>query len=294
MDGMAKRMQTGCMFTDRYYTSPDGLRLHCRDYAGTGTPIVCLHGLARNARDFEGVAAWLAGRGHRVLVPDMRGRGASAWADPKSYALPVYLGDLDAVFADAGIEAAVFVGTSMGGLLTMLTAAARPGRVLAACLNDIGPVVERAGLERIADYIGKTEPMAGWDVAAEAIARGEAAFFPAYDAADWALHARRRCRELADGRVAFDYDPAIAATFSADPGDGAARLWPMLDALAGVPVLSVRGALSDLFTAETQSAMAARLPRMEAVALTDAGHAPTLEEPESMAGLARLVAGIAS
>ncbi len=279
------------MFTDRHFPSLDGLRLHYRDYAGAGTPVLCLHGLTRNARDFQGVAARLAGMGHRVLVPDIRGRGASAWSDPKSYALPVYIGDLDALFADAGVGAAVFVGTSMGGLLTMLTAAARPGRVLAACLNDIGPVIEAAGLQRIAGYIGKTAPMADWDAAAQAIALGEAAYFPDYRAAEWALHARRRCRELADGRVAFDYDPAIAATFSPDPGDGAARLWPMLDALAGVRVLSVRGASSDLFTAETQSEMAARLPGMEAVGLADAGHAPSLEEPEAIAGLERLVAG---
>lgn len=278
------------MFTDRRFPSPDGLRLHYRDYAGAGTPVLCLHGLTRNARDFDGVAARLADLGHRVLVPDMRGRGASAWADPKTYALPVYLGDLDALFAEVGVSAAVFVGTSMGGLLTMLTAAARPGRVLAACLNDIGPVIERAGLERIAGYIGQTAPMADWDAAARAIALGEKEYFPDHGAADWARHARRRCRELADRRVAFDYDPAIAATFSADPGDGAARLWPMLDALAGGPVLSVRGARSDLFTAATQAAMAARLPRMEAVVLANAGHAPSLEEPDAMSALERLVA----
>lgn len=280
------------MFEDRCATAADGTRLHWRDYPGAGTPVVCLHGLTRNARDFEEVAARLAAEGHRVIVPDARGRGGSAHAAAQTYALPVYLADLDAVFADAALAQAVFVGTSMGGLLTMLVAAARPGRVLAACLNDIGPVVERAGLERIASYLGRSAPLAHWHAAAAAIQVFDRAFFPDYTAADWARHARRRCREDTDGRVAFDYDPAIALGFSADPGHGASALWPMFDALRPLPVLLVHSELSDILSTETAAQMAARAPGLELITLARTGHAPTLEEPAAAGALDRLLARV--
>ena len=265
------------MFEDRFTTATDGTLLHWREYRGQGIPVVCLHGLTRNARDFEGVATALAEEGCRMIVPDVRGRGASGRADPATYTLPVYLTDLDAVFAAAGLTQAVFVGTSMGGLLTMLTAAARPGRVLAACINDIGPVVERAGLERIASYIGRSGPSADWAAAAAAIEAFDGAFFPDYKAADWAKHARRRCREDGDA-IVFDYDPLIAGGFSADPGDGARVLWPMFDALAKVQTLVVRGELSDILSEETAVAMRARSPNVRVETISRVGHAPTIEE----------------
>ena len=281
------------MFEDRFYAAEDGTRLHYRDYAGAADrpPVLCLHGLTRNARDFDGVAARLTSAGWRVLVPDMRGRGLSGWADPATYALPVYLKDMDALAAHAGVAHAVYVGTSMGALLTMLSAAARPGRVVAACLNDIGPAIEQAGLERIGGYLGRVGPFADWDAAAGALAANDGPTFPAYGAAHWALHARRRFREGAGGIMA-DYDPHVADGFSADPGETAAALWPLFAALAGVPVLSVRGECSDLFTDATQAEMAARVPGVDAVTVPGVGHAPSLEEPEAASGLDRLLARV--
>ncbi len=291
MDGVGAGVQTGTMFTDRFYQSADGLRLHYRDYPGAADrpAVLCLHGLTRNARDFEGVAARLAVAGWRVIVPDIRGRGASDPAsDPATYALPIYLADMDALSATAGFDQAVHIGTSMGALLTMLTAAARPGRVAGACLNDIGPVIEIAGLERIAGYLGRTGPFEDWTAAAAAIAATDRPTFPAYGASDWALHARRRFRDDAAGIVA-DYDPQIARTFSIDRGTVGVTLWPLFEALAGVPVLSVRGECSDLFTAGTQDAMAARVPGMDVVVVPGVGHAPSMEEAEAVEALDRLL-----
>ncbi len=297
MDARRARVQTSGMFTDRYHAAPDGVRLHYRDYHGRDDPgapdrppVLCLHGLTRNARDFEGVALRLQAAGCRVIVPDIRGRGESGRADPATYALPTYVKDMDALFADAGIDRAVHIGTSMGALLTMLTAAARPGRVVAAVLNDIGPVIERAGLERIAGYIGGGATLADWDAVAARIALTDGPTFPSYGPADWATHARRRARDGADGWIRFDYDPALAATFSPDGGNAADALWPLFDALAGVPVLSVRGAMSDLFTAATQAAMAARHPAMMVAVVPGVGHAPGLEEAEAVVGIGRLLA----
>ena len=282
------------MFADRFHPAADGTRLHYRDYPGAADrpPVLCLHGLTRNPRDFEGVAARLNAAGWRVIVPSIRGRGDSAWADAKTYALPVYLKDIDALAEHAGFARAAHIGTSMGALLTMLIAAARPGRVVAACLNDIGPVIEADGLRAIAAYLGDTHAFPTWDAAADALALHGARSFPDYTHEDWLIHARRRARETAPGRIELDYDPALARTFSADPGDGAAALWPMFDALRDVPTLSVRGALSDLFSAATQAAMAARHAAMATATVPRAGHAPSLEEPEAAAALDALLARV--
>ena len=284
------------MFTDRFHLAPDGTRLHYRDYPGAADrpPVLCLHGLTRNARDFEGVSPRLQAAGWRVIVPDIRGRGESGWADPATYTLPTYLADMDALATDAGFDRAVFVGTSMGALLTILIAAARPGRVAGACLNDIGPVIERAGLERIAGYLGATGPFADWDAVAARIAATDGATFPAYTAADWATHARRRARADGTGVVMMDYDPRVADGFSTDTGNSAATLWPLFDALTGVPVLSVRGACSDLLSADGQAAMTARHPGLDAVTVAGVGHAPSLEEAAAAAGLERLLESVTS
>lgn len=282
------------MFADRYFNAPDGPRLHYRDYAGEAArpTVLCLHGLTRNARDFEGVAARLQGQGWRVIVPDIRGRGESAWADPATYVLPTYLKDIDALFADAGIASAVHIGTSMGALLTMLSAAARPGRVTAAVLNEIGPVIERTGLERIATYIHQTAPMPDWTAAAARFARSDGPTFPDYAQADWDTHARRRARVGDDGLIRLDYDPALAGTFSPESGNVEDMLWTWFAALADVPLVSVRGELSDLFTAGTQAAMLAKVARMTMCVVPRVGHAPSLEEAESAEAIDRLLAGV--
>lgn len=284
-------------FAERRWRSPDGLSLAARDYPGADgparTPVICLHGLTRNSRDFEDLAPWIAAQGRRVIAADMRGRGRSD-RDPKPehYAVPVYVGDVAALLDQAGIGRAVFVGTSMGGLITMGMAGFRPQAVAGAVLNDIGPKIESAGLARIASYAGDTGQIADWDAAAARAKAVNAAVFPHYGPDDWMAFARRTFREGPDGRPQPDYDPAIArsAAAAADP-NAEAVLWPLFTALASAgPVLSVRGATSDILSAETAAAMARAGADVRTVEVPGVGHAPMLDEAPARAAIKDLLA----
>lgn len=277
-------------FEDCYWTSADGLRLHYRDYAGSGDrpPILCLHGLTRNGRDFADFADLYAGK-WRVIVPDFRGRGDSDRdPQPVRYAPPTYAGDVLTLLALLGIERAAFVGTSLGGIVTMLVASVKPELVAAAALNDVGPEIDAAGLDRIATYVGKPSLFRSWDEAAEAIAQAQGAAHPGYATADWRKAARRLCRETSEG-VTFDYDMRIADNFHATRSAPAVDAWPFFDALAGAPLLILRGETSDLLSAATAEAMAGRHPDAELVTVPGVGHAPDLSEPEAVAALNRLL-----
>jgi pimeloyl-ACP methyl ester carboxylesterase len=278
-------------FVERSWTSSDGLRLAARDYAGAAgdarLPVICLHGLSRNARDFEDVAPAIAALGRRVLAMDVRGRGRSAWdPDPQHYTAPNYVGDLIGWTAALGIGRAVFVGTSMGGLITMALASVAPELVSGVALNDIGPEIAPQGLARIGGYVGGGEAVAGWTQAAAYARAVNGVAFPAYGEADWLRFARRLFSEK-DGRLVLDYDPAIAQAFAAPRGQPAPDLWPLFDALAqGRPLLLVRGALSDLMTAEISQRMQARASHMSVCAVDGVGHAPMLSEPQAATALA--------
>jgi pimeloyl-ACP methyl ester carboxylesterase len=282
-------------FVERSWISPDGLQLSARDYAGAEgparLPVVCLHGLTRNARDFEDVAPAIAASGRRVLAFDVRGRGRSAW-DPRSenYALPIYVGDMIGWARALGIARAVFVGTSMGGLITLLLATGAPELVAAAALNDIGPEIAPEGLARISAYTGEAAPVSDWSEAAAYAARTNGSAFPAYGAADWMAFARRLFHARADGRPVLDYDPAIAAPIKASPQAATGPqpdLWPLFDTLAkDRPLLLVRGALSDLLATATRDQMQARAPHMRLAEVAGVGHAPMLTEPAAAQALA--------
>ncbi len=294
-------------YTDRSWRSADGLSLHYREYPGSGgdaaRPVVlCLPGLTRNARDFADLAEHLAspvGGGWRVLCAEMRGRGSSAWAaDPATYTPAQYVGDVLALIEHAGLARFVAVGTSLGGLMTMALAMICPERLVGAVLNDIGPVLEAAGLAKISGYVGRDPVFAGWDAAAAALATTFAPAFPRWGPADWLAMARRGMDERADGTIRFAYDPRIAeqlaarAATGAGAGAGVPDLWPGFAAVGQVPTLLLRGALSDLLSAETFAAMQARLPDAETVTIADVGHAPTLAEPEALAAIDRLLARV--
>jgi len=281
-------------FTDEYWTSPDGLRLHYRDYAGGQgkPPILCLPGLTRNARDFEPVAEAFAGE-WRVICPDLRGRGDSEYAkDPQSYTPRSYIADLEALLAQQNITRFVAIGTSLGGILTMLLAAGGADRIAGAVLNDIGPVAERGGLEHIRDYLGKGGTYPTWMHAARAVQETLGKAYPDYGISDWLAVARRMLVLGGNGRISFDYDMKIAEPFNqANEGEGP-DLWPLFMALDGRPVLTVRGELSDILSAETLAEMQRRMPAMDAVTLPRIGHAPTLGEPEAREAIARLLAQV--
>ncbi|MEO5973001.1 MAG: alpha/beta hydrolase [Sphingomicrobium sp.] len=275
---------------DRFWTSHDGLKLHYRDYDGPADkpPLLCLHGLTRNARDFEDFAALYAGR-WRVIVPDFRGRGLSERdPEPKNYSPPVYVADILKLLDQLGIADAVFVGTSLGGLVTMLLAFSDEERVAAAVLNDIGPELDEAGLNRIESYVGKLALFADWDEAAAAITAGHAVAHPGYDKAKWLRFAHRICRETESG-IAFDYDMAIADNFHRSRQAPARDAWPYYRALAGRPLLIVHGALSDLLSADLAEKMRDAIPGADLVTVPNVGHPPELVEPEARAAIDRLL-----
>lgn len=274
--------------------SSDGLALSARVYPGDPArlPVLCLPGLTRNARDFEDLAEAIAPQ-RRVICPDLRGRGQSAYApDPATYTPAHYLGDVLLLLSDLGIDRFVAIGTSLGGLLTMMLASVAPGRIAGAVLNDIGPEIDPAGLERIRGYVGVAARYADWDEAAAALAVAQRSTYPAFVHADWLRMARCIMRE-AGGSVVFDYDMAIARPFAdADGATPAPDLWPLFDALAGVPVTVVRGGTSDILSATTAAAMAARDPGLELVVVPDVGHAPTLDEVPVRAAIRQLLAQV--
>ena len=286
-------------FTDGYWWSNDGLRLHYRDYAGQSAaasarpPILCLPGLTRNARDFETVAERLSAK-WRVIAVDLRGRGESAYAkDAMTYVPLTYVQDIERLLTDLKIERFVSFGTSLGGIVTMLLAATGHARLAGAVLNDVGPVIEAAGLDRIRGYVGRGGAYPTWIHAARGIAETNAAVFPHYDLTDWLAMAKRTYRLSSNGRIVQDYDKKIAEPFRLPGGEAGIDLWPAFDALADVPTLIVRGGLSDLLAPATVSDMAGRLRQATAVTVADVGHAPVLDEPEAVAAIDALLARIA-
>ncbi len=272
------------LYEDRYWTSSDGLTLHYRNYpAPEGTaklPVLCMHGLTRNARDFGPLAEALAAT-RRVIVPEMRGRGMSDYApDSDTYSPITYVADVEKLLAEQQIGRFAVVGTSMGGLMTMLMAAGQPGRISAVVMNDIGPEVQTAGLSRISGYVGQGRSYPTWVHAARGLAEAHGAAFPKFDLDQWLEMAKRTMVVSQNGRIVFDYDMAIAEPF-AKPGNAAPpNLWLAFEALAGVPMLLVRGGLSDLLSADTVKQMGVRNPKMRTITVPDVGHAPTLDEPE--------------
>ena len=273
-------------YEDRYLTVRDGLRLHFRDYSGAADkpPILCLHGLTRNSRDWAEFAERYSPR-FRVLALEFRGRAGSDYDPvPKRYNPLTYSGDVIELLDQLDISQAIFVGTSLGGLVTMSIAAAAPQRIYATILNDIGPDVEAGGVDRILNYVGKDQRFTSWDEAAEAIAANYGAAFDRYTHEDWVKMAKRNCRED-EGEIRFDYDMAIAEPFKTTGPTPHVDLWPFFAALAQKPLLVVRGAKSDLLTMSTAAKMQDVAPRMKLAVVPGVGHAPELNETEALAAI---------
>lgn len=278
-------------WTDGYWWSKDALRLHYRDYAGRDDrpPILCLPGLTRNARDFAELAERLKGE-WRVICPELRGRGESAYAkDPMTYVPLIYLQDIEALIAELKLTRIVLIGTSLGGILTMLMGGAGHARIAAALLNDIGPVIDAAGLDRIRGYVGRQANWPTWLHAAHAIEANNRQVYPGYKLQAWIDMAKRLCRLTQAGRVVYDYDMKIAEPLRLPGGEAGVDLWPAFESLRGVPVTVVRGDRSDILSDATAREMALRHPNLDYVTILKTGHTPTLSEPEAVAAIDRLL-----
>jgi pimeloyl-ACP methyl ester carboxylesterase len=286
-------------YTEISFTSDDGLRLYARDYpASSGPahlPVICIHGLTRNSADFDELAPLIAALSRRVLAVDVRGRGQSQ-RDPRheNYNPVVYANDVVKLMHELGIARAVFVGTSMGGLITMTLAAQHSDMVAAAVLNDIGPVLSEKGLARIAGYAGKAVALGSWEDAAGFIKDINQCAFPDNSDAEWGKWARRAFAQDDAGRLAPRYDPNIAIAMQTGklrPTSLAARM--AFRRLAKKrPVLLVRGELSDLLEARQADWMRRAAPGMQYVEVPKVGHAPMLTEPAALEAIAHFLATV--
>jgi pimeloyl-ACP methyl ester carboxylesterase len=278
-------------YEDGYVTVRDGLRLHYRDYAGAANkpPILCLHGLTRNSRDWTEFAERYS-PGFRVLALEFRGRGGSDYDPvPQRYNPLTYAGDVIELLDQLALDQAIFAGTSLGGLVTMTMAAMAPQRIFATIMNDVGPDVDVEGVNRILTYVGNDRRFGSWDEAADAIAANYGASFERYSHDDWVKMAKRNCREE-NGEVRFDYDMAIAEPFKTTGPTPHVDLWPFFRVLAEKPLLVVRGAKSDLLTDATARRMQQVAPDMKLVVVSGVGHAPELNEPEAVAAIDEFLA----
>lgn len=277
-------------WTDIFYTSRDGLRLHVRHYtthASARRPVVCLPGLTRNARDFHDLANVLSDpRGHcrDVYCFDYRGRGDSEFAeDWKTYNVLTELADVLDFMTLTGLHDAAIVGTSRGGLLAMAMAVARPTAIGAVVLNDIGPVIEPDGLARLQAYVGRVPLPTSWSAAAMLVKSLNYRSFPAQTDATWASVARQWFNDD-NGKPAHAYDQNLSKAM-AHAGGPVPAMWQQFTALNRVPLLAIRGANSDILSAETLVEMQRRHPHFRGMTVPDQGHAPLLKDADSIGAI---------
>ena len=263
--------------------SPAGLhQVAYREWGDPKAPVlVCVHGLTRCARDFDALAQAMADR-YRVVCPDIAGRGESGWiADPMLYQVPQYVADMVTLIARLDVETVHWVGTSMGAVIGMALASQKGSPIRRFVLNDAGPVITKVSLERIGAYVGVMPPLPSIE-AAEAYMRLVLAGFGAHSDAEWRFLTEVVVRRNADGSYRLHYDPKIAEPFRKFLPEKDMELWPLWDAIS-CPALVIRGAQSDLLTAETTAQMALRGPRAKVVEIPGVGHAPTLMHADQIA-----------
>ena len=275
-------------YAEHLVTAADGTALYARDYAANRSgpvPIVCLPGLTRNAKDFETIAPWLA-ESRRVLAVDFRGRGRSGRADPATYRPDQEVADTLHVLDTLGIGRFAIIGTSRGGIAAMVMATRALPRMAGVLFNDIGPKIDKAGLLRIRTYLGTDPQFANWPDAVAALKASNPGF-DTLSEAEWLAFARRVYREV-NGVPRADYDPALAQNFPSVADIEAGKvpeLWALLDMMADVPSLVLRGEHSDLLSEDIVTAMQQHHRRLASITVKDRGHVPFLDEPESIAAI---------
>lgn len=282
-------------FTEHHVRTADGLRLYYRSYGdrqATRPPLLCLPGLTRNSKDFHDIARRYAPQ-RQVVTVDYRGRGRSDYdPQPANYNPLTYLADLQPVLADAQVTRAVVLGTSMGGLLAMGLAAAMPDLPAGIILNDIGPDIAGAGYGRIAETVGIESCLASFEEAAALWRRNDTAANPRLDDAGWLKLAHATyCADESGRGVRPDYDLAVGTSLKAQATTPLPDLWPLFRGLRALPLLALRGALSDVLSADTFARMQQEHPGMAAVTIPDVGHVPMLDEPEALTAIDSFMAG---
>lgn len=282
-------------FVSLFVTAPDGLRLHIRRYGerGRALPIVCLPGLTRNGADFHELATALtrdAAQPRLVITIDSRGRGRSGYdRNPDNYSFAVELADVIAVLTAIEIGPAIVLGTSRGGILTMLLGAARPTAIAGAILNDIGPVIDVKGLVRIKGYAGKLPTPRNYQEGADILRRLGDAQFPGLPPESWLRQAKQIWRQE-NGAMVLAYDTNISKTLeNIDIERAPPALWAQFDSLARTPLMVIRGANSDILSAATLDAMRERRLDIDILEVPNQGHAPLLAEPDVIARIAAFV-----
>jgi pimeloyl-ACP methyl ester carboxylesterase len=283
-------------YTEKFWSSHDGLKLYARVYPGPkplARTVLCLHGLTRNSRDFEDLAPHLQQR-YRVIVPDVRGRGLSARdPNPQNYQPAIYLQDILTLMDAVDAPRVAVIGTSMGGMLAMMMAVGSGDRVSGVVLNDMGPEVDPKGLERIKGYAGRLPSLKNWD---DAIAQTRTVFgnaWPNLSAKRWSALTRRGYREDEEGALHVDADPMIGEMLRTAPA-ATANLWPFWKAMRGIPLLAIRGAQSDILSAATFAKMKAENPELVQLEVAQRGHAPLLDEPECIPAIDAFLATCAT
>ena len=277
--------ETSFNYREGWYTSQDGLRLFYRDYPGpddqglsSGAAVLCLPGVTRNSSDFDRLAERLSAR-YRVLCPDFRGRGLSAYdPDPDNYTLASYVNDAKHLLAVCGVSHVHVIGTSLGGIAAMVMAVAIPSTLASVVLNDIGPEIGSDSLSGIVEYMKDDTALPDWDAVTDNV---RAAFLPNLPKGsddDWQRIARNTYKETTDGTFVHAFDQGIVKQFE-KALTTKIDLWPLFMALGGIPVLTLRGALSGILSADTLGAMGDAMPAMMSLTVEDRGHPPLLSEP---------------
>lgn len=273
----------------RSFSVKDGARLAYRD-EGDGLPLLALAGLTRDGRDFDYLARHLTGV--RLIRLDSRGRGRSDWTGAATYTVAQEAEDAVALLDHLDLARAGVIGSSRGGVVGMVIAASAWPRLLGVCLNDVGPVLERAGLERIARYVGQRPTVPTLEDVADRTAQA----MPGFDYVPelrWAEETVRHYIMAPDGPD-LTYDPALKQVLEAALAAPPVDLWPLFDSCAGLPLALIRGANSDVLSAATAKAMCDRRPDMIFAEVPDRGHIPFLDEPEALAAIIAWIARIAS
>lgn len=283
-------------FTDYWYESADGLKLYARDYPGPDSsnllPVLCMHGLTRNSADFAWLADHLA-QTRRVISVDQRGRGRSDY-DPvaDNYTPVTYVGDMFTLLDKLQIPRLIAIGTSMGGLMAMLMANMQPSRFAGVVMNDIGPELDPVGLDRIKNYVGKTREIRNWDDAVAQTREINESAFPHYSDVQWLQFTRGLYREVG-GVPQLAYDASLAKPMLEDGANAVPPdLWPLFKSMRDIPMLLVRGVLSDILAQDCVERMQAIVPALRVAQVPERGHAPMLDEPVAVAAIEQFLADI--